>query len=173
MQPIAQLDTDRQKGKIEIKGEKHVYHCNFFNVFWQRTIERTKAVEGKRIIREAVRDHVSSTLKDIYADHGIEDAEERASIAEDYFRNVAAMGQPDIPAWFGDQPEIAVENSHFANTWLELFGEQEEPKCTYWEGALTAAVAAITGEDCESVQVNEAFCRAQGDEECRFEVNFR
>lgn len=177
------LEINRKRGTTYLttsgKSVKHVYHCNFFNTFWQRTIENFQYRDldeesyerGRNIIKDSVKEYILKDLRALFEDerrsHGA-----RVKQAERFFTELAAIGNVELPTEVEDGEVIEVENSHFGTTWLDMFGEQDGTRCTYWEGALEAAVAVINVMDEEKVNVEETKCIAQGHDHCEFEVTF-
>lgn len=168
------LSIDRQTGEMYFEENQQVYHCDYFNVYWQKSIERASAVDGKTIISNAVRDQMVKSLNQLFGDLQIQGNEDRSAAAEDFFSIISSMGNAELPAHFEDGATVIVHNSHFGLTWKDFWGEQEEPKCTYWEGALEAAAGAVTGHagpDKEHFEVIETQCIAEGADHCEFEVH--
>lgn len=168
------LSIDRQTGEMEFEDNQQVYHCDYFNIYWQKSIERASAVDGKTIISNAVRDQIVPSLNQLFGDLELKDNENRSAAAEDFFSIISSMGNAVLPDHFEEGDKITVHNSHFGLTWKDFFGEQEEPKCTYWEGALEAAAAAVTGHKGpkkEYFNVVETKCIAEGADHCEFEVH--
>lgn len=167
------LSIDRQTGEMYFEGNQQVYHCDYFNVYWQKSIERAAAVDGKTIVSNAVRDQMVKSLNQLFGDIELVSNENRSDAAEEFFSTISSMGEVDLPDDFEDGDTVVVNNSHFGLTWKEFWGEQDEPKCTYWEGALEAAAAAVTGHEGpkkEYFEVTETKCIAEGADHCEFEV---
>jgi predicted hydrocarbon binding protein len=167
------LSIDRQAGEMYFEDNQQVYHCDYFNVYWQKSIERASAVDGKQIISEAVRDQMVKSLNQLFGDIEVVGNENRSEAAEDFFSIISSMGNPELPDHFEDGDTVIVHNSHFGLTWKDFWGQQNEPKCTYWEGALEAAAAAVTGHEGpkkEYFEVTETQCIAEGADHCEFEV---
>ena len=166
--------SDMQTGEVPFEGNPHVYHCDYANVYWQKYFERAAAVDGKSILSDAIRDQIAKSLHPLFEDLELGSNESRAEAAESFFADITGLGKVSLPAEFEDGTTIVVENSHIGKGWLKIFGEQDEPKCTDWEGVLEAAAGAVTGlegPDKESFDVKEVKCIAQGDENCEFEVH--
>lgn len=164
-----ELSIDKVRAELFFDRTQHVFHCDYFNLFWQRTIERAEAVNGKAILRDSVGDYIYNEFSILFEEREM-DEDRRREFAEEFFKTVAAMGIVDLSGDIEGGSEITVNNSHFGSACVDFFGDQDTPQCTYWEGALEGIIAAIKDGDRDDYEVRESKCLALGDDSCAFEV---
>ncbi|MFB6175300.1 MAG: hypothetical protein ABEJ87_04990 [Candidatus Nanohalobium sp.] len=163
------VEIEKTRGEINITGKPHGLHCEYYSVYWQKTIERAELVDGETIIRDNAREALFEELGDVFTEKDAEHFDERREYGEEFFRAIG-YGKFHLPEKVDEGLEVTVENSHFGQGWKKQWGEQEETKCTAIEGFLEGFLAAATVSPQESFEVREKQCIAQGADKCTFEV---
>lgn len=142
-----------------IAGEDVILHCHHYNSRLQSTIEGATEINGKQIITTAAEAVFAAQIRAALKPD--DDEARRWSVAAGLY---AHLGY----GWFDvDGDSVVARSSHFVEGWNAGFPGRKQPVCTFTEGYLQGAFAAVTGKN---VWVREKECMITGAERCRFEV---
>jgi len=146
-----------------IAGAQVIIHCHHYNSRIQNTIESAQGIDGKQIIVDSAEAACFAPIQEsLQADD--DDAAKWAAAVELYAH--LGFGHFDVSELASDV--ITATSSHYVEGWATGFKQHDGPVCSFAEGYLQAAIAAVTGD---VVSVKEVACMNSGAERCRFEVD--
>ncbi len=146
-----------------ISGKEVILHCHHYNSRLQASIEGVAQIDGRGLIRTAAEYvfavHVSQALRP-------EDStEDKFAVAAGLYAHLG-YGMLDLSRI--EQGEVTASTAHFVEGWNTIFGQRQEPVCTFTEGYLQGAINAVTGKQ---VSVREESCLISGNDQCRFVID--
>jgi len=156
------LRYDSDSYRRVVGGKEVIIHCHHYNSRLQRTIEGATEVDGRAI--------VSSSAETVFAEHlrGLirpeDDEATRWAVARALY---AHLGFGSLNLEGAADGVVEAPASHFVEGWLAGFAETNRTVCTFTEGYLQGAYAAVTGK---RVRVREEACMGAGAERCRFVI---
>ena len=163
LEPRLTMQYEPATYRRRIAGHDVIVHCHHYNARLQRTIEGARGIDGKGILVAAAEAVFSHQLRQ--AMRPDDDAARGLALAELLYRRLG-FGRIDLSALAGGV--VTASSSHFVEGWLAGLGHSEQAVCSFTEGYVQGAVAALTGE---AVRVRETACMARGAPQCRFEVD--
>ncbi len=146
-----------------ISGAQVIIHCHHYNARIQDTIESAQGIDGKRIIIDSAE---AACFAPIEASFRADDDETGKWAAACELYAHLGFGRLDVSE-FGEGV-ITATSSHYVEGWATGFKQHDGPVCSFAEGYLQAAVAAVTGD---VVTIREVACMNQGAPSCKFEVD--
>lgn len=165
MQDRFALDYKADVHRRMIGGKETIIHCHHYNARLQHTIEHVTEVDGAKIIRDSAEtvfaEHVANVLRPD------DDHATRLRVAEALY---AHLGFGRIDASRAAEGIVTADQSHYVEGWRAGFRGSPRKACTFTEGYLQGALAAVTGRP---VTVREHQCLNAGDERCAFTVEPR
>lgn len=153
------LSYDWDKRQRVIAGREVVVHCHHYNSRVLHTIESARGIDGKQVIRAAAESVFAEYVASVIAPG--DDLAMRWAVATRLYCHLG-LGRLETTA----DGAVVAPSSHFALGWNASFAARTQPVCTFTEGFLAGAHAAVTGE---VVAYRETACRAAGAAQCRFE----
>jgi predicted hydrocarbon binding protein len=155
------LSQGGARGPLLADDRPRVLHSQHYNTALVRSILETDRVDARGIVESAAAELAFASIRESEVDPGLP-----AGIC-DLFRE-SGLGLLDLSGVGPAGGEAVVQNSHFAESWLERFGKSKKPVCAVPAGFIAGAMAAAAGYRFE---VREVTCRARGDRECRFQIS--
>ncbi|MBX3225824.1 MAG: hypothetical protein KIT84_30395 [Labilithrix sp.] len=157
------LSYDAASYRRVIAGHDVILHCHHYNSRLQNTIEGATQIDGKGILRRAAEGVFAAQIASAFRPD--DDVARKWAVAQSLYGHLGY-------GWF-DVDEIArgvvtASASHFVEGWNAGFPGRSSPVCTFTEGYLQAALAAVTGKP---ARVTEKECIVTGAAACRFEID--
>lgn len=157
------MQYDKPSYRRVIAGREVILHCHHYNSRLQNTIEGAAQIDGKKIISRAAEGVFGEQIKSAF--RADDDEATKWKIAQSLYAHLG-YGWFDVDK-VGSGIVIA-SASHFVEGWNAGFPGRATPVCTFAEGYLQAAIAAVTGK---TVWVKEKECIVTGAAKCRFEID--
>lgn len=162
LEPRLAMQYEPATYRRRIAGHDVIIHCHHYNARLQRTIEGARGIDGKGILVAAAEAVFSHQLAQAIRPE--DDPARRAALAEQLYRHLG-FGRIDLSELAAGT--VTASSSHFVEGWLAGLGQSDHNVCSFTEGYVQGAVAAMTGE---AVRVRETECMARGASRCRFDV---
>ena len=157
------LDYREDEHRRHIAGAEVIIHCHHYNSRLQNVIEGASSVDGKAIITSAaeavMREQLAVVLR------GVEDDATRWQLASGLY---AQLGFGVLDFGQVGQDLVSASSSHFVEGWSAGFSRVDRPVCSFTEGYVQAAVAAVSGD---VVTATETRCLMQGADRCEFRID--
>ncbi len=163
LSPRFALKFDRELHRRRIGGMEVIIHCHHYNARLQKTIEEASSVAGKTII--------VSTAEAVFARHlrsVLEEADTPTVRWQAAAELYAHLGYGRLDFSQVAEGVVTASASHFAEGWRASFGRRTTPVCSFAEGYIQGAIAAVVGRP---AHVRETECIFLGAPVCRFEVD--
>lgn len=136
------IDFDAPVGVAPIAGEPHIFHCNHYNTFLQRTILDPDYIDCRDVLADAATEVAYPQLIRLFERRGADSVAERRRVAEDLFR-FCGFGVLDLSAIEEGGGRATSPMSHYSLAWKNKYGSADEPMAFFDAGYVAAAAAAI------------------------------
>lgn len=146
-----------------------VYHCHHYTTLFTQLAEDAKELKGSTLMVETAEFTFHAVLTKYFADNGISDPTDRASIAEQYFSFVG-LGEVKVSVKEGSA-EMA--HSHVDEGWISKWGKRTKPVNFIGQGFLAGAFAAIMNSGTGSYAVTETQSIVSGAGTSKFSITKR
>ena len=145
---------DSLRKRHYFNGRMSVLHCHHYATLYTQLADDAKDWDGARLLRENSEDVFYNVLVNYYKEHGIEDLDEKISIAEQYYAAVG-MGMLKIIGFGPFAGTVEMVHSHVDEGWIKKWGTRDKPVNFISQGYIAAVFAAINDLPPKSYQVNE------------------
>lgn len=168
---IKQLE---QENLFTLYGEPLVYHCNFYNLFLQRTIEDAgEYINAPKILTDGAIVAVYSMLRNLFFHNSkIRDSKTRLKIASDIY-SFLGFGVLPIDNISGKNGCVQTKITHYSISWREKWEKRDTAVDYFTCGYLSAALSIAFYLPPGSFHVFQTKCLSMGDEINEFVFEYR
>jgi len=160
---------DPIRNRHYLNGVCTVLHCHHYATLYTQLADDAADFQGVRLLKEAAEDTFYSALKDYYEQKGIENVEDKITIAEQYWQ-VVGMGLIRFTG-VGKYAAIAVmEYSHIDEGWLKKWGGRDKPVNFFTCGFVSAVAALVNDKPPRSFKTEESKSLVCGDDISQFKA---
>jgi hypothetical protein len=142
---------DAEKCRQYLNDEVTVFHCHHYTSLFTQLADDAKMFDGARHLRDAAAESMGPVLTRYCADNGIESANEKIDIAQQYFAYVG-LGALSIDLAAGT---AEMTHSHVDEGWVKKWGNREQPVNFIGQGFIAAACALANGDSPANYSVVE------------------
>ena len=160
---------DEEKGIITLDSERLVWHCNHYNIVFQKTLEDALGDNMDDIQVEVSKKHIKSMLNELKNENPTLSVYE---LAERLFKRLG-LGTIDFSGLNDGKGIVKSPVSHFALAYYYKFDKATRGICHFVKGFILATIELATNQEISTERISETECRAMGPEEfnqCVFEV---
>ena len=162
-----------EKSIYEFCNEPLFYQNEYFNVYFQKSIEEFKNhLDLHNILVTTAQEICYSQLSYLFQRRSNWDSVERKKFVEEYF-SYCGLGKIDLTAIQAKGGCVNASQEHFASAWLRHFSkrtEHESGVSFFALGFLIGAVESIFNTEPGVFTGRQLKCISKGDEYCRFEI---
>jgi predicted hydrocarbon binding protein len=157
------------RGRRYLNSDASLVFCRDASALFTKLALETKGFDATLPLAEAMEEAAYVALKLIFLGCDAGGAEERKSIAEEYFRD-AGLGRLSLVSVGLAGGAAEMDRSSVDEAWTEKWGAPREPVNHIGRGYIAGAFAAITGQGLGSFTVQETASIARGDPASRFKI---
>ncbi len=162
-------EFDSKSGRRFLNSDASLVLCRDAAALFTKLAMESEGFDATLPLAEAMEEAAYVALKLIYLSSEIGGAEERKSIAEEYFR-AAGLGRLSLVSVGLGGGAAEMSRSSVDDAWMEKWGVSRRPINHIGRGYIAGAFAAITGQGLGSFAVEEKESIAGGDAASRFTV---
>lgn len=166
------LDFERgaETGTTVLHSQPHIFHCNHYNAFLQRTILDPDYIDCRPLLRDAATAAAYSQLITLMQRREAAGFFERLELAAMLFQH-CGFGVLDFSTVTDQGGTVTSRSSHYSLAWKNKFGIATEPMALFDAGYIAAAVAAAAITDVGTFDVQQTRCVAKGDSQNEYVVS--
>lgn len=162
-----------EKNIFEFCQEPLFYQSEYFNVYFQKSVEEFKNhLDLHNILVISAQEVSFSQFSKQFKSRSKYSVEDRKKTVENYFAS-CGFGKVDLTPLQAKGGYVIAESEHYAKAWVKYFGKRtdvESGVCYFTLGFLTGAVEAIFDVEPGSFTGIQLDCISKGDDVCKFEI---
>ena len=160
-----------KEGLTPLYGEPIIFHCNYYNIFLQRTIEDAEEyIPATEILTRGAVVATYSMFRKLFETHPeIREPQERLQVASDIYSQLG-FGLLPLEHLSVGGGVVKTPITHYSFAWQQEWGKREKPVDYFTCGYIQAALALAFYKPPGFYKVEQRRCLSLGDSENEFEA---
>lgn len=153
-------------------SEPVLYHCSYFNLYLQRTVEDAREyIPAEEILADGAEMAVYAMLKRLFeVNADFKTPEERFEVIAGIYKLNGFGLLPNLSDLKPDGGTVRTSVTHYSVAWKSIWGERQKPVDYFTCGFLRAAASIVFDKPAGTYDCVQTKCLTLGDSENVFEV---